>query len=281
MILAPLRGVTVRSFREAFSSVMEEMGFTEAITPFISAMKGIDPLSDRELKNGPQGEAIAVTPQFIGKDPNELRRALRRIKDAGWERADLNGGCPFPMVRRKGRGSGLLKTPENLSRMLEAGCEEMPGGFSLKVRLGVDEPSELEKLMPIINDFPLRFLTVHARTARQMYEGECNKEALEKICALSKVRVVVNGDLPVVPFDGANRETMVGRSFIRLLGKRVDIKEFLAKYVELSRQEFGCDRPVLGRMKELIAYWREIPQWSRLWNVVKICRTLDEFKSLL
>ena len=280
MILAPLRGVTVRSFRESFSSVIKEAGFTEAITPFISAMPGVDPLADRELKKGPEGEEIAVTPQFIGKDPAELRRVLKRVKDAGWTRADLNGGCPFPMVRKKGRGSGLMKTPDTLCRMLEAGCEEMPGGFSLKVRLGVDEPSELEKLMPLINNFPLRFLTVHARTAWQMYEGECDRAALERVSALSRIRVVVNGDLPVVPFDEARRETMVGRSFIRSLGERPDIKELLAEYVERSRREFGCDRPVLGRMKELVAYWRELPKWRRLWNVVKICRTTDEFLSI-
>lgn len=277
MILAPLRGVTVRSFREAFADALAEAKFTEAVTPFISAMPGGDPLSDRELAAGADGEKIAVTPQFIGKDPVELRRCIKRVREAGWKRFDLNCGCPFPMVRRKGRGSGLLADRDVLSRMLEAGCEEAgEGNFSVKVRLGIDRPDELENLMGVFNSFPLRHLAIHARTARQMYEGECDRAAFEKAAAAALVPVVANGDLPVRAFDGAGREAMVGRSFIRSLGERDDIGKFLCRYIELSRREFGCDRPVLGRIKELVSYWRDNPRWKRRWNVVKICRSVDE-----
>lgn len=281
MILAPLRGVTVRSFRKAFSDVISEAGFTEAVTPFISAMPGVNPLVDRELVNGPNDEKIVVTPQFIGKDPVQLRRCLKMLKENGWQRADLNCGCPFPMIRKKGRGSGMLSTPDNLCRMLEAGCDEMGEGFSVKVRLGVNSPDELEGLMPIFNRFPLRFLAIHARTARQMYEGECNREAFEKVASMATMRVVANGDLPVAPFDASGREAMVGRSFIRSLGERPDIGEKLREYVEVSMSELKSDRPVLGRMKELVAYWRTLPSWSRRWNVVKICRTTQELLSLV
>ena len=51
MILAPLRGVTIRCFREVFTEQIREAGFTEAITPFLSANPGFDPLKDRELAN--------------------------------------------------------------------------------------------------------------------------------------------------------------------------------------------------------------------------------------
>ncbi len=30
-------------------------------------------------------------------------------------------------------------------------------------------------------------------------------------------------------------------------------------------------------MKELVAYWRELPRWRRLWPSVKIARTVEEF----
>ena len=41
MILAPLRGVTIRCFRESFAEALDEYGFTEAVTPFITANAGI------------------------------------------------------------------------------------------------------------------------------------------------------------------------------------------------------------------------------------------------
>ena len=68
MILAPLRGVTIRCFRATFAAEIRAAGFTETVTPFISAMPGVDPLKDRELAD-PTHEPVKLTPQFIGKDP--------------------------------------------------------------------------------------------------------------------------------------------------------------------------------------------------------------------
>lgn len=271
MILAPLRGVTIRAFREAFISPIKEAGFTEAFTPFIPAMPGLDPLKDRELAQGASSD-LKVTPQFIGKDPTCLREALKKIKDAGYDTADLNCGCPFPMVRNKGRGSGILKTPEVLRKMMEVGCEVMgENKFSIKTRLGVERTDELEKLLPLINEFPLRFLTVHSRTAREMYEGECHHDAFERVKEICRVPLVENGDL-----DYRNKEGMVGRSFIRALGEREDIEELLKKYIEISEAELCGDRPVLGRLKELLSYFKDSPTWSRRWQLIKICRSVEE-----
>ena len=275
MILAPLRGVTIRCFREAFAATIKECGFDEAVTPFISAMPGLDPLADRELSGFRAGtESLRLTPQFIGKDPETLRLCLRKVKDAGFETADLNCGCPFPMVRNKGRGSGLLKTPDLLRRMLEAGTETMgEGKFSLKARIGVDRRDELLGLMPVINEFPLRFLTVHGRLAKQMYDGECDMDMVAQIEQASRMPVLRNGDL-----DWREGKGMVGRSFIRHLGTRDDIRELLDGYIESSRRELHGDRPVLGRLKELIAYWKDLPEWNRRWNVVKLSRNLEELR---
>ena len=310
MILAPLRGVTIRCFRETFAEQIREAGFTEAITPFLSANPGFDPLKDRELVRfhsptpaqtsnslcgSPAPRApIKVTPQFIGKDPASLRACLLRIKEAGYDTADLNCGCPYPMVRNKGRGSGLLRTPAVLEKMIAVGCETMgEGKFSVKTRLGFDKNDELLALMPMLNSYPLRFLTVHARNARQMYGGECDWESFKKVAAVAKMPIVSNGDLPLQPSvapceqdreseishrDTKTQSVMIGRAFIRQLGMRDDIGERLAKYIDASTAELCGPSPVLGRMKELIAYWKELPRWKRLWPVIKIARTLDELR---
>ena len=286
IVLAPLRGVTTRLFRAVFAEEIAEAGFTEAVTPFISAMPGIDPLADDELRgfgSGPffgPGGGIKLTPQFIGKDPSCLRLCLAKIKDAGYDTADLNCGCPFPMVRKKGRGSGILKTPDVLRKMLEAGCEAMgPGKFSAKVRIGLEDPGELYGLMPVFNEFPLRFLAVHARTARQMYVGECDWKAVEAVESVAKMPILRNGDIPL-PGPGERRDAMIGRPFIRGLGARRDSAALLMRYVEALKGEFFGDRPVLGRVKELVSYWRSSPEWDRAWKVVKMCSSIAELSSL-
>lgn len=279
--LAPLRGVTIRAFRVAFEDAIREANFTGAIAPFIPANPGIRVnnrmLADLEPFPGTgDGPPFTLVPQVITKDPPAMRELLKGLKDRGFTRADLNAGCPFPMIRRRGRGSGLFRTPDVLERLLEAGCEEMGSNrFSLKIRLGLERPDELLALLPMVNRYPLAVLTVHARTARQMYEGACEEAAFSAVEAASANPVMYNGDATVSDAPRFVR-LMVGRSFVRSLGARADAADLLARYVEISRTELSGDAPVLGRMKELLSYWRETPRWGRLWPVMKICRTIDE-----
>ena len=296
--LAPLRGVTIRAFRETFASAIREAGFVGAVAPFIPANPGIR-VNDRLLSDLKPGSSdLPLVPQIITKHPDAMRELLKGLKDRGFARVDLNAGCPFPMIVRRGRGSGLFRTPDMLEKLVETGCEEMgPGGFSVKTRLGLEQPDELLGLMPMLNRYPLAALTVHARTARQMYAGACDHAAFAAICAASANPVIYNGDIMVgrrVPTPprrgGAPRPTdfgnclgiMVGRGFVRELGTRPDSAELLRDYIARSQTELSGDRPVLGRMKELLTYWAESsPRWHRLWSLVKICRSVEELLSII
>ena len=188
------------------------------------------------------------------------------------------------MIVRRGRGSGLFRTPDVLERLVAAGCEEMgPGNFSVKIRLGLERPDELLRLMPMLNRYPLAALTVHARTARQMYAGACDRAAFAAVCAASANPVIYNGDAQL-PFSGLKgvKGVMVGRGFVRALGTRPDAAALLRDYVIRSQAELSGDRPVLGRMKELLTYWAEGSlRWRRLWPMIKICRSVEELLSLI
>jgi tRNA-dihydrouridine synthase len=293
--LAPLRGVTIRAFRETFAAPIREAGFDGAFAPFIPANPGIR-VNDRLLADlRPFPGDLPLVPQVITKHPEAMRELLKGFKNRGFARADLNAGCPFPMIVRRGRGSGLLRTPDMLERLVAAGCEEMgPDNFSVKIRLGLERPDELLRLMPMLNRYPLAALTVHARTARQMYTGACDRAAFAAVCAASANPVIYNGDIKALKgFNGFNglkglsgfnglKGLMVGRGFVRALGTRPDAAELLRDYIARSQTELSGDRPVLGRMKELLAYWAESsPHWHRLWSLVKICRSVEELLSII
>ena len=161
--------------------------------------------------------------------------------------------------------------------MLEVGCETLgAGNFSIKARLGVERKDELLGLMPIINQFPLKYLTVHGRVAKQMYEGEVDRAAMDEIVRTAKMPVVLNGDLPLSNSHSHSNSIMIGRAFIRSLGEREDIGEYLREYIAVSQEELYGERPVLGRIKELLAYWKDSPRWTRRWQIIKICRSVDE-----
>jgi tRNA-dihydrouridine synthase len=178
--------------------------------------------------------------------------------------------------------------------MIATGCEVMgDGAFSIKVRLGVEKGDEFLSLVSIVNSYPLRFLTVHARTAKQMYEGECDIGAFRAIADAVKVPLVYNGDAflesggirgPRGAEDLSKfnlHDVMIGRGFVRYLASRDDIGELIGRYIDSSVKELGSPRPVLGRMKELLAYWKDFPRWSGVWKSAKMAKTLDELKMCL
>lgn len=290
-ILAPLRGVTVRTFRAVFATVLRADGFASCVSPFIPALS--PKVNSSALHDvSPAEEPLPCVPQAIGKDPAALRALLEAFRKQGHDRADLNAGCPYPMITRKGRGAGLLRSPDVLARMLEAGVETMgPGNFSLKVRLGVESPDDLMSLMPLLNRFPLANVTIHARTARQMYSGKPDLARFAQLAEASANPVVYNGDFDPMETDspvaaaiakcgnGKLAAVMVGRAFVRNLALREDACEMLAAYLDATTAELCGRSSVLGRMKELLAYWREAsPEWRRRWEKIKLCRTPDELR---
>ena len=297
LCLAPLRGVTVRAFRNLFATWFAPPD--RAVAPFIPTFAGekVKPVLLQDI-DPDFGQKIPVVPQVIGKDPAQLRTLLRSFKSLGYACADLNAGCPWPFVTKKGRGAGLMRDAEAFGRMLEVGCEEMPGGFSVKVRLGMDKPDLLAQRMELLNSFPLREVAIHARTAKQMYEGKVLLEAFGAAAPLCRHPVVYNGDIRTrgdylrmkARFPGITR-WMIGRGVAsdlflieRIRAEKVvereplRLKGFLDDYVALNAEELYGPASVLGRMKELWGYLHlSLRQGERVWVSVRICRTMDEY----
>ncbi len=219
-----------------------------------------DVLADR-------GGAIEVVPQVIGKDPDGLRTAGRILRDSGFTRLDLNCGCPWKFVAKKGRGSGLPEDPVAFERMLEAGCEAMPGGFSIKIRLGRTSPDTLLKRVPIINGFPLAMVTVHPRTGEQMYSGGVDLKAFAEVLDALVAPVVFNGD--VVDAAGAVaivrrfpkiRGLMLGRGLCARPWLAEDIRRALAQGggPEAAPESAPPPQPAAEHGKRAAAFAREL-----------------------
>lgn len=302
LLLAPLRGVTGLSFRQAFCAHMT--GLDGAVAPFIATVPGekVKPEVLRGIEPAVQPPRLPLIPQVIGKDPGQLRVMLRAMQALGYADVDLNAGCPWPFVAKKGRGSGLLRDEAALAAMLEAGCEVLgPGHFSVKVRLGLDEKTLLLRRLPLIQQFPLRELCVHPRTARQMYEGTVDLDAFARVAERCTLPLVYNGDIRTLAdfqrlserFPQVSR-WMLGRGLVanpflaesiragrdmrdhdRFLAWHADV---VARYAETS----PGDHALLGHLKELWSYLAPtFTDGRRLWDGLKLTRTRAEFERVL
>lgn len=196
--LAPLRGLTVATYRTCYAEYFGN-SYDYTVAPFIPLTTAgrIQPKLLKDIFPEVCGTMHTV-PQVIGKEPDRLIEMANAMKEYGYNELNLNCGCPWKFVAKKGRGSGLPENPELFEAMLAAGVEVMPGGFSIKIRLGRKSIDTLESLIPIINKYPLQEIIIHPRTGEQMYEGDVFLNKFAEIVDSFAMPVVYNGDIKTV-----------------------------------------------------------------------------------
>ncbi len=138
-----------------------------------------------------------VVPQVIARDGAEFSTLVTAIAATGHTHIDLNMGCPFPPQVARGRGAGLLRRPDGLEQISDAMTGFATRGitFSVKMRLGVDLPSEWRGAIDLINAMPLTNVTVHPRVAAQQYSGAIHAGHLAELAGALVHPWIFNADI--------------------------------------------------------------------------------------
>src|SRR5438874_237457 len=173
----------------------------------------------RSVTENPTGRPIIA--QMIGNDIPSLVRTARELQQYRIAAVDLNLGCPAPVVYRKCAGGGLLREPKRVDAILGALREAITIPFTVKTRLGFDDPAVFDDLLPIFARHNIDLLTIHARTVAEMYRSEVHYEYIARASAELTVPILANGNIyspakarEVIDMTGA-RGLMIGRGAIR------------------------------------------------------------------
>jgi tRNA-dihydrouridine synthase len=177
ILAAPLQGITDVHFRQ--QHYRQYGGVDEYYTPFARLEKGRLRDKDRRDLLPERNRGVPTVAQVIAKDREEFARLCDLLQHLGWDRIDLNMGCPFPMQYNSGRGSGLLPHPDRVAEIVEEMRSRREVTFSVKMRLGLAEKSESLRLLPLLNEAPLQLVTLHARVGIQQYKGTVDLEGFE------------------------------------------------------------------------------------------------------
>ena len=193
LYLAPVRGISDMIYRNAFNRHFG--GIDVAMTPFLTVTKGtqLKELQLAELRE--ENNTLPIIPQIIGKSAENFIELSKTLHDIGVAEINWNLGCPYTMKTKKKLGSGLLPHPDLIQLFLDKVCAETKTKLSIKVRLGLNTPDELEKLIPIFNQYPIVEMTIHPRTAKQMYSGDIDFDSFQRALDLSTIPVIYNGDI--------------------------------------------------------------------------------------
>ncbi len=299
--LAPIRGLTDALFRDVLFSHFK--GFDAAIAPFINP-QGPSSYDDKMLRDvlPENNKRVNIIPQLLNTKPEHFLILAHRLIDLGYIHLNWNLGCPAPMVAKKKRGSGLLPYPDEIIRLLDYVIPKIEVGLSIKTRLGYFKESEIDHLLPRLNDFPLEEIIIHTRLGKQLYKGTTRPDGFERCLKISKHELTYNGD--VNDYDiyttlqarfPTTERWMLGRGALGNPGIAEEIKGIATDSDEerilrlkafhdelLKRYEVRLSGPshVLGRMKQLWAQMiRSFPGKEKLLKKILKSRTIEKYQA--
>ncbi|HBO46110.1 MAG TPA: tRNA dihydrouridine synthase DusB [Planctomycetaceae bacterium] len=201
VLQAPMAGFTNWAYR---ALVRRFGGVGLPATEMVSA-RGFVEMDRRDAGEpgrlwGVRDEPRPLAVQIWDNDPDTLAEVARRVAhDFRASVVDLNFGCPARDVAQKAEsGAYLLDDPPRIGRLVErvvAACGDVP--VTAKIRLGPnDDQITAADVAQAVEGAGGAALTVHGRTARQMFRGQADWDRIASLKQfLKRIPLIGNGDL--------------------------------------------------------------------------------------
>lgn len=191
---APLQGYTDAVYRRAHARIFG--GIDTYYSPFVRVERGEirrRDIRDIDPENNP---GLQLIPQLIAPEVEKLEQIIALFIEKGHQKADINLGCPFPILAKRHNGAGMLPYPDEVKALLTTAVEKYPDiQFSVKLRLGWDNAEECLALLPLFNELPLTHIILHPRLGTQQYKGEVDLNGFEAFYKGCSKPLFYNGDL--------------------------------------------------------------------------------------
>ena len=269
LVLAPMAGVSVQAFRRQGRRFGAALVCSEMVS-----VAGIQHRNERTLgylRVGGDERPLAI--QIFGSDPTAMAEAARFVEAAGADLVDMNFGCPVKKVTKTGAGASLLDDPDHACRLVEAVADAVALPVSVKMRRGVADGSRTcLEVGPKLVEAGAASLTLHPRSAKQMYTGSADHSLTAELVSLVDVPVIASGDITsraraqaVLASTGA-AAVMVGRAaqgnpwvLAEIMGEerqpsRDEVVAELVLFVRESVRELGEHR-AFGFLKKFYGWY--------------------------
>ncbi|MDT4919666.1 MAG: hypothetical protein QOI15_568 [Pseudonocardiales bacterium] len=194
VVLAPMAGITNTAFRRLCKSYGGGLYVSEMITT--RALVERNPKTMQMIEFAPDETPRSL--QLYGVDPAVVGAAVRMVvaEDLA-DHVDLNFGCPVPKVTRKGGGAALPWRTELFADIVTAAvraAEHLP--VTVKMRIGIDADHVTFREAGLrAQDAGVRWVALHARTAKDFYSGEADWAAIAALVDSLDIPVLGNGDI--------------------------------------------------------------------------------------
>jgi tRNA-dihydrouridine synthase B len=192
LVLAPMAGVSVQAFRRQGRRFGAGLVCSEMVS-----CSGLQHGNERTLGYlliSEDEHPLAV--QIFGSEPRTMAEAARMVEAAGADIVDINFGCPVRKVTKTGAGATLLEDPDRACRLVEAVADAVSVPVTVKMRRGLENGSRACLAVgPQLVQAGAAALTLHPRSARQMYSGEADHALTAELVERVDVPVIASGDI--------------------------------------------------------------------------------------
>lgn len=197
LLSSPLQGFTDFRFRNAFHKHFG--GIDTFYSPYIKLNGKLIVKGSYERDILPENNTtLEVIPQIITNDAEEFLFVTKYVQQFGYKELNWNLGCPYPMVAKCGMGSGLISNTSQIEHILKRVHNETDIVVSMKMRMGYDNPTEILEVFPILDQYPIKNIAIHARIGKQLYKGGVDLDSFQKCLNHTKHKIYYNGDITSV-----------------------------------------------------------------------------------
>ncbi|MHB8635445.1 MAG: tRNA dihydrouridine synthase DusB [Fimbriimonadaceae bacterium] len=192
-LLAPMEDVTNLPFRLIAKRIgCPGLMFTEFVSAMAVHYNATKTL--KKLRVHPDERPLGV--QIFGGEPDVMVETARLCESQGADLIDINMGCWVPKVCKTGSGAALLKDPDLAERIVRAVVNAVRIPVTVKVRAGWDwslfAAPELARRFEAAG---AKMLTLHARFAKQGFEGEADWRLIAELRRAVSIPLIGNGDV--------------------------------------------------------------------------------------
>jgi tRNA-dihydrouridine synthase B len=192
VVLAPMAGVSVQAFRRQG----RRFGAGLVCSEMVSSC-GLSYGNERTLgylRIARDEHPLAV--QIFGSEPERMAEAARMVVAAGADIVDINMGCPVRKVTKTGAGGSMLEDHPLACAVTEAVAEAAGVPVTVKMRRGLRNGSRSAlELGPKLEAVGAASLTLHPRSAEQMYTGTADHALTAELVERVSVPVIASGDI--------------------------------------------------------------------------------------
>ncbi len=194
VVLAPMAGITSLAYREFMKPFGISLSYTEMISD--AGLTYNNARTFEYLTTSSIDRPVGL--QLFGGNSEKSVQAIKILQKANisYDILDINLGCPVQKVTKAGAGSSWLKNPQKLYEHMRMICEISDKPVTAKIRLGWDEKNiNVFDVVEALEKAGVKAISIHARTAKQMYSGLPDYEKIRNLRSKMHVPLIVSGNI--------------------------------------------------------------------------------------